>query len=113
MVFCYSSPTETVYYRLGLEPMCWDSTPAKTLLGTQTHMAETQTHGTWFQDLMKLWFLMSHHRKNSVRDKVVGKNWIYSDTERSSLHRVWPSQVANVTLKFGVVSFYRLGNFIC
>ena len=34
---------------------------------------------------MKLRFFMSHHRKNSVRDKVVGKKWIY--LERSTLHR--------------------------
>ena len=36
---------------------------------------------------MKLGFLMSYHRKNSVRDKVIGKKWIYS--ERDTLHRVW------------------------
>ena len=36
---------------------------------------------------MKFRFLMSHHRKNSVSDKVVDKKWIYSDTERSTLHR--------------------------
>ena len=30
---------------------------------------------------------MSHHRKNSVRDKVTDKKWIYSDSERSTLHR--------------------------
>ena len=48
-----------------------------------------KTHGIRFQDLMKLRFLMSHHRNNSVRDKVIGK-WIYSDSERSTLHdRVW------------------------
>lgn len=28
--------TETIYLRLGLEPMCWDSNPTKTLLGTRT-----------------------------------------------------------------------------
>ena len=33
---------ETVYHRLGLEPMCWDTNPPKTLLGTWTHMAGTQ-----------------------------------------------------------------------
>ena len=41
---------------------------------------------------MKLRFLMSHRRKNSVRDKVIGKKWIYSDTERSThtaQTRVW------------------------
>ena len=36
---------------------------------------------------MKFGFLMSLHRKNSVRDKVIGKKWIYSDTERSTLYR--------------------------
>ena len=30
---------------------------------------------------------MSHRRKNSVRDRVIGKKWIYSDTERSTFHR--------------------------
>ena len=39
-----TSGTETIYHRLGLEPTCWDSNPAK-------------THSTWFQDLMKLRFL--------------------------------------------------------
>ena len=34
---------------------------------------------------MKFGFLMSHHRKNSVRDKVIGKKWIYLD--RNTLHR--------------------------
>ena len=52
----------------------WDLNPAK-------------THSTWFQDLMKFRFLMSHHRKNPVRDKVIGKKRIYSDSERSTLHR--------------------------
>ena len=39
------------------------------------------------QDLLKLRLLMSHGRKNSVRDKVIGKKWIY--LERNTLHRVW------------------------
>ena len=55
-----------------LNPCDWDLNPAK----------------TWFQDLMKFRFLMSHHRKNPVRDKVIGKKRIYSDSERSRLHRV-------------------------
>ena len=41
--------------------------------------------GVWSQDFMKLRFLMSHHRKNSVIDKVIGKKWIY--LERNTLHR--------------------------
>ena len=52
-------------------------------------MNPAKTHSTWFQDLMKPRVLMSHGRKNSVRDKVIGKKWIYSDTEKSRLHRVW------------------------
>ena len=59
-----------------LNPHGWDSNPAK-------------THSTWFQDLMKLRFSMSLHRNNSVRDKVTGRKWIYSDSERITLHRGW------------------------
>ena len=78
----------------------WHSNPAKTC-------------GAWFQDLTKLGFLMSHCRKNSVRDKVIGKRWIYSDMESSTLQTVWAVAEGSATPKFGVVSFYRLGNFIC
>ena len=81
-----------------LNPGGWDSNPAK-------------THRTWFQGLMKFRFFMSHCRKNSLRDKLIGKKWIYSDSERSTLHRqCGPSQRANVAVKCGMVSFYRLGN---
>ena len=73
-----------------LNQRVWDSNPAK-------------IHGIWFLDLMKIRFLMSHHWKNSVRDKVIGKKWIYSDTERSTFHRqsmghrrewMWPINLA-------------------
>ena len=57
-----------------LNPCGWDSNPVK-------------THGTWFQNLMKLRFLMSCYRKNSVGDKMIGKKWICSDTERSTRYR--------------------------
>ena len=73
--------------------MCQDS--AKTQVGTQTYVARTQFQSkptlfqlrpqTWFQDLKKLLFLMSHCRKNSVRDKGIGKKSIY--LERNTLHR--------------------------
>ena len=53
-------------------PHGWDSNPAK-------------THGAWFEDLMKFSFLMSHHRKNSVRDNVIAKKWIF--LERNALQR--------------------------
>ena len=78
----------------------WDSNPAK-------------THGTWFQDLMKLRVMMSHCRKKSVRDKVIGNKWIYSDLERCILYRVWVIGEDKCSLEIGLVSFYRLGNFIC
>ena len=57
-----------------VNPRGWDSNPAK-------------THSTWFQHIMKLRFLMSYHRKNSVRDKGIGKKWVYSDLERGTLYR--------------------------
>ena len=55
----------------------WDLNPA-------------QIHSTWLQDLVKLGFLMSDHRKNSVRDKVVGKKWIIQiQGEAHSTDNVW------------------------
>ena len=36
---------------------------------------------------MTLKFLMSHCRQKLVRNKVIGKKWIY--LERNTLHRVW------------------------
>ena len=58
---------------------------------------------------------MSHCRKNSVRDKVISKKWIYSDTEISTLHRqeCEPLERVNETTKCCVISFYRLGNLTC
>ena len=53
-------------------------------LGLEPTVFELRSH-TWSQDLMKLRFLMSYHRKNSVRDKVIGKKWIY--LEGNTLHR--------------------------
>ena len=46
---------------------------------------------------MKLRFFMSHRRKNSVRDKVIAKKWIY--LERYTFHRQCaPSQKARMAL---------------
>ena len=61
---------------------------------------------------MKPRFLMSNRRKNSVRDKVIGKKWIY--LEKKTLHSVTcgPSWKARMAPIHGVVSFYGLGNFI-
>ena len=67
----------------------WDLKP--TWLGSKL----AKTHSTWFQNLMKVRSLMSHHRKNSVRGKVIGKKWLYSDSESSTLQS-GPSQTASV-----------------
>ena len=42
---------------------------------------------------------------------LIGKKWIYSDTEQGTFHRQesGPSQRTSAALKSGVVSFYRLG----
>ena len=69
--------TETIQLRLGTELTCWD------LNQDQTHSLPTETRHL-VQDLMKLRLLMSYLRKNSVRDKVIGKKWIY--LERNILH---------------------------
>ena len=42
------------------------------------------------------------HCKNSVRDTVIGKRWISSDSERSTFHRVWAIHSA---MECGVASF--------
>ena len=45
---------------------------------------------------------------------MIGKKWTYSDREkRTPQTECGPSQRAHAASKFGVVSFYRLGNFIC
>lgn len=55
---------------------------------------------------MKLGFLMSLHRKNSVRDQVIGKKWIY--LERNTLQReCGQTHKVRVAPGYGVVSFYK------
>ena len=61
---------------------------------------------------MKLTFLMSHGRKNSVRDKVIGKKWIYF--ERNAPHR---QSVGHLIRRersqgMGLSVFIGAGNFI-
>lgn len=41
----------------------------------------------WCRDLPKLRFLVSQHRKNSMRDKERGKKWIYLERYRLSILR--------------------------
>ena len=75
------------YFGILLKPCTsdWDLNPcARTRTWPKPIVFQLRPH-TWFQDLMKLRFLMSHCRKNSVRDKVIGKKWIY--LERNTLHR--------------------------
>ena len=117
-----------------------DSNAVKTLLWTwscvtgiwtwpEAPVFQLRSH-TSFQDLMKVRFLMSHHRKNSVRDKVECKKWIY--LERNTLHRMWAmsegknrpkrntfhrqecglSWRVSMASKCDVVSFYGLSSFI-
>ena len=76
---------------------CWDSTQSKpTVFQLRSCI--------WFQDLMKLRFLMSHCRKNLVRHKVIGKKWIY--LERNTLQREYrPFQKKRVALTYGLLVF--------
>ena len=52
------------------------------------NLSPAKNHGAWFQDLIKLRFLMSHCRKNLVRDKVIVK-WVFREkhTSRVGHHR--------------------------
>ena len=57
----------------------WDLTPTKThgLPTEKTHLVSRPNEAQ---------VLMSHHRKNSVRDKVTDKKWIY--LKRNTLYRL-------------------------
>ena len=82
-------------------PLSWD-------------LNQTKTHGAWLQELMTLRLRTSHWKKNSVRDTVIGKRWICSDSERSTLCGCGPLQRASVSaMEYGVASFCDLGEFIC
>ena len=48
---------------------------------------------------------MSHFRKNSVRDKVIGKKWICLERNTPQTER-GPSRKARAAPGCGVVSFY-------
>ena len=63
---------ETVYLRLGLKTM-WLCAMLSHSVVSDWDLSLAKTHSAWFQDLMKLRFLMSHCKKNSVRDTVIGK----------------------------------------
>jgi len=58
---------------------------------------------------MKLRFLISHHRKNSLRGKEIGKEWIY--LERNTLHRqgLWAISKSESGPRTGIVRFWGVG----
>ena len=98
VLFMSSPPQpETVPFRLGREPK-WPGLESN----QNSTVFELRSH-TWPQNLTKPGFLMSHHRKNSGRNKVIGERWIY--LERNTLHRqTGPSEK-------GLSVFIRVGNF--
>ena len=54
---------------------------------------------------------MSHRKKKSVRDKVIGKKQTY--LERNILHRQTVGHLRRQeTLKYGILSFLGLDNFV-
>ena len=54
---------------------------------------------------------MSHLRKNSVREKVISKKWIYSERNTVCRQEYGPSQrLSTEAPRGGVVNFYGLGN---
>ena len=65
----------------------------------------------WFQDLKKLRFLMSHPRKNSSEDKVIGKKWIYLEGNTPQTE-CGPPQNARVASKYGMVRCYGVSSLI-
>ena len=54
--------------------------------------------------MLRLRLFVSQHRRNSVREKVIGKKWIY--LERNTLHRHGVGHFRRLeALKYGVVGF--------
>ena len=87
----------------------FDSNPAKTH-GLPTEITDLVS-GLW--NLMKLRFLISHHRKNSLRDKVIGKKEVdlFGEKHTPQTECGLPQRVSAAS-KCDVISFYGLGNFI-
>ena len=55
---------------------------------------------------------MSHCRKNSVRDKVIGKKWVYYKRETHSTDRGWAVSEDEGGLEIWCGELLWLGNFI-
>ena len=88
----------------------WDSNPWPELKHSQIHDLPLGSL-TWLQHSMELRFLMTHHSKNSVRNKVVGKKWIYLERNTPQTE-CGPFQKKREASQYGVVSLYGLGNFM-
>ena len=58
---------------------------------------------------MKLRLFASHYRRNSVGDKVIVKKWIYLETNTLQRKNVGHLR-RQEALKYGMVSFYGVGN---
>ena len=78
------SQTTPCTTQMGLVPTDQDSNPARTQIGTWAHWLLVEItylvsglHGAQVPDV--------YHRKNSVRDKMIGKKWI--NLERYTFHR--------------------------
>ena len=63
-----------------LNPWAWNSAQPKLRLRPDPTVFQLRSHA-WSQNLIKLRFSMSHCRKNSVRDRVIDRKWIYLDTQ--------------------------------
>ena len=86
IIFPFSKAVlEADYLRLGLKPT-WQGLCAvlSHSVASDWDLSLSKTHGAWFQDLIKLRLLMSHCKKNSVRDTAIGNRCICLDLERST-----------------------------
>ena len=69
----WGSLTETIYHKLGLEPMCWDSNPCA---GTQTHVLGLKPscvglEPLWLTQTQPKSMVQASNRKDLCRSKVL------------------------------------------
>ena len=96
--------------QMGLEPVAGDLNPARIPTVTWTHGPLIEI-AQLVSGLNEPQFFMSHHKKKSVRDKVIGKKQTY--LERNILHRQTVGHLRRQeTLKYGILSFWGLDNFV-
>ena len=77
--------------------------------GRDLNMAKT--HGAWFQDLMKLRFMMPHCKKFSERHSEVRGRFVWIQRQAQSIEHVPSQRVYPAAMKC-VVSFCELDDFI-